>query len=763
MYDVVKRFYTTETPLSDIIKEFGNLDDPFEAALVTIIHNLDYLMVLDEKSHESIDAAVKKGHHDKDLFLLLISYLMILYSREFILENESDFILAKHNSIYRISCSLDLNRYRTETQAYYYQSCSIFYYLKNNFNKGDELHFLAISKMPKDSPRYKDFIGKSAQLLGRVGRLSLIPNLEQEIANKRFNHLFLTKKALLMNALFTVNLELVEKYLEFMVTNFHERMQWQNRGGKTKCAIAVLIGNFEDVPIDFPEMNICISYYRALKNGQIEVAKKQFSLLQNSYLHYTSDYVFYFAQFHHSFVTGWYENIENVIKNREEKSYHYMLDFFIARYFLIKKRKDLARYYYAQLLNNCEKFKAIGRLQFEMQFAFELSMSSFFEFTYPRQIINSVELRKSLDIAMVAPTTELFGTNRIIGNSKAINEIKKKAKLYADIQRPILLIGETGAGKEIVARAIHEESTYKDKPFLAINCGALTDTLLQSELFGYEAGAFTGAVNSHKGIFEAAEDGVVFLDEFGEMSPKLQVSMLRILENNELLRVGGTKVKKIKCRIIAATNANIEELLQQKRFREDLYHRLKQFTITIIPLRERQEDIPELINYFLNQQDKKQTQVLSKELMFKFQEYLWPGNIRELKNEIDRIKILCGNKSIVEIEDIDIEWIIKKNTTPEKNKSLETTLAGNSYEQMHQIILETKLSSSVKRHKQIILLFKQHKKLNRVQIAQALKVSLLTITRDLKRMVADGLVEKQMPTLSSRSHYFEIIEPLKKF
>jgi transcriptional regulator with PAS, ATPase and Fis domain len=433
-----------------------------------------------------------------------------------------------------------------------------------------------------------------------------------------------------------------------------------------------------------------------------------------------------------------------------------MLDFFVARYFLLKNKKDLARFYFAQLLKNCEKFNAIGRLKFEMQFAIELSFSSFLDFTYPRQIINATELRKSLENAMIPSKIDLYGLNRIIGNSKAIKEVKKKIKLFSDIQRPILLIGETGAGKEILAQAIHEESIYKNKPFLAINCGALTDTLLQSELFGYEAGAFTGAIGTHKGIFEAAEDGVVFLDEFGEMSSKLQVSLLRILENNEVLRVGGTKVKEIKCRIIAATNANIEDLIQKKLFREDLYYRLKQFSIIIPPLRDRIEDIPELINYFLNLTNKGQAQIFSDEVMLKFQEYHWPGNIRELKNEIDRIKILCGNKPIIELNDLDIEWIEKKITLPEIKISSLTSTENNKYEQMHQRIMKVKLSSNEKRQQQITLLFQQYKQLNRIQIAEALEVSLLTITRDLKRLCADGIIVKRMPTLSPKTHFFEI-------
>ena len=758
MYEVVRRFYDSDTPLSELITEIGNLEDPFEKTLLDILRHLDENIYPDEKTHKQIDEAVKNGHPDQDLFVLFISYLLTVYSRDLMATNSHDFILEKGNSVYRISCSLDLKNYRVESQAYYYQSSGYFFYTKNNFAKGDELNLLALQKMPKKSPRYRDFLSRTAQIFGNLGRLSLIPPFDDELLDSSLDKNFFIIRSLFMNSIFICNAELASKYLELLSKNYKNAMAWLNREGKSQSALAIVKGNLEEPPFDYPEMNICLAYYRSLKNKDFEEAKKLFGNIRESYLYFNCYYLFYFAEYHHSFVTGWFENIEHTLQNKEENSYHYMLDFFIARYFLYKKNKELARFYYAQLLKSCVKHNAIARLKYEMQFAVELSLSSFFDFTFPRQIFNFDKLRKSLEIAITPTAIDLFGINRIIGNSKAINEVKKKAKLYADIQRPILIIGETGAGKEIVASAIHEESSHKNKPFLAINCGALTDTLLQSELFGYEAGAFTGAVNSHKGIFEAAEDGVVFLDEFGDMSPKLQVSMLRILENNELLKVGGTKVKKIKCRIIAATNANIEELIHQKKFREDLYHRLKQFTITILPLRERKEDIPELINYFLNLQNRGQVQVFSKELMSKFQEYHWPGNIRELKNEIDRIKILCGYKPIIEIDDIDIEWIIKKNASTEKSKPEAIVTASNRYEQMHQRLLETKLSSSDKRSKQIMLLFKQHKKLNRVQIAEMLEVSLLTITNDLKRLVAEGLIEKHMPTLSRRSHYFEIKE-----
>ena len=752
MYKVVNKFYSTNIPIDKLIKEYGNSKEPVEEALLLVLFYIDTNISPDEDTYNKIDDAVKNGHPDQEMFLIFIIYLLNMYNRDLKNENKRGFIYDKSNSVYRISCGMGIKSYRPETQAYYYQSSSNHFYVRGNFIKGDELALLSISLMPKECTRYLDFIGKLGQIIGYDGRLLLIPNLEQELFRGPQKDYYFCCFSLFFNSLFTVNMDSITKYYTELITNFKEIIL--SRTERINCVIEVLKGNLEETQIDYPAMNICLAYYKSLKDKDFDSAKRLYYNISTSSLHYTCYHIFYFAEYHHSFVTGWFENIETVIKNKEENSYHYMLDFFVARYFLLKNKKDLARFYFAQLLKNCERYNAIGRLKFEMQFAIELSLSSFLDFTYQQQGINSADLKKSLEIAMISSPIDLFGLNRIIGKSKAINEVKKKIKLFSDTQRPILLIGETGAGKEILAQAIHEESKYKNKPFLAINCGALTDTLLQSELFGYESGAFTGAIGTHKGIFEAAENGVVFLDEFGEMSPKLQVSLLRILENNEVLRVGGTKVKEIKCRIIAATNANIEDLIQKKLFREDLYYRLKQFSVIIPPLRDRIEDIPELINYFLNLTNKDQAQIFSNEVMLKFQEYHWPGNIRELKNEIDRIKILCGNKPVIELNDLDIEWIEKKNTLNKKSSPSNSRQTIN--EQMHQRIMAVKLSSTDKRNQQIILLFQQYKQLNRIQIANALEVSLLTITRDLKRLCEEGVIVKRMPTLSPKSHFFEI-------
>lgn len=758
MYVVVQKFYQTKKSITEILKEYGNQKDPVEIALLLVIQHMDEMKIPDESTYQKIDEAVKCGHSDEEMFLLFIVYLLMMYSRDLMAANKRDFIIEKSDSVYRISCAINLKAYREDTQAYYYQTCSQYYYVRNNFAKGDELNLLSISLMPKTSTRYLDFIGKVAQILGNIGRLSIVPNLEQELFSEPQNQYFYAIRSLFMNALFTVNHDSINKYLSYLKTNFNENYYF--RKDKTDLSVSIINGNLDKTNSNFPEMSICISYYRALKDKDYETAKKIFGSIRESYFYFTCNYLFYFAELHHSFVTSWFEKIEQIIKNKDEKSYHYLMDFFIARYFLVKNQKELARFYFAQLIKNCEKFKAIGRLKYEMQFAIELTANSFFEFIYPRQIINANELRKSLEIAMAPSKVDLVGMSRIIGSSKSINEIKKKIKLFADIQKPILIIGETGAGKEILAQAIHEESIRKNKPFLAINCGALTDTLLQSELFGYETGSFTGAVGAHKGIFEAAEDGVVFLDEFGEMSPKLQVSLLRILENNELLRVGGTKAKAIKCRIIAATNANIEELIQKKLFREDLYYRLKQFSLVIPPLRERKEDIPELIDYFLNYSDKNQSQAFSNEVMNKFQEYHWPGNIRELKNEIDRIKILCGNKPVIELNDLDIAWLHTGKAPRESSYANISPQLVNTNEQVPLKLAEKRISSGERRKQQILQLFQQSKQLTRIQIAETLGVSLLTITRDLKVLCANGIIIKRMPTLSPQSHYFEVNDDL---
>lgn len=253
---------------------------------------------------------------------------------------------------------------------------------------------------------------------------------------------------------------------------------------------------------------------------------------------------------------------------------------------------------------------------------------------------------------------EMFGLERIIGRSPKLVEVFKLVnKVAKSAATTVLIQGESGTGKDLVAKSIHYMSNRADKPFMNITCSALPETLLESELMGYERGAFTDAKKLKKGLFEQADGGTVFLDEIGEIGLSLQVKLLRLIEEKTFKRVGGTKDIKVNVRIIAATNQNLREKLEKNLFREDLYYRLKVIPIDMPPLRERREDIPLLINYFIdtfNREYRKNIQGVSPEALKLLVNYNWPGNVRELKNVIERAVIL-ENKKFITPEDLPRE------------------------------------------------------------------------------------------------------------
>jgi DNA-binding NtrC family response regulator len=231
----------------------------------------------------------------------------------------------------------------------------------------------------------------------------------------------------------------------------------------------------------------------------------------------------------------------------------------------------------------------------------------------------------------------------VIGKSARMNDVVDAAKKAASSKSTVLLLGESGTGKELLARAIHNWSERKGKPFVAINCVGLSRELLESELFGHEKGAFTGAHQLKKGKVELADGGTVFLDEVGDISSEVQTKLLRFLQEREFERVGGTKPIRVDVRIIAATNRDLEGDVKAGRFREDLYYRLNVVPVALPPLRERKEDIPELANFFLqrfSKETKKNLSEITQEALEKLRAYNWPGNVRELANVIERAVVL---------------------------------------------------------------------------------------------------------------------------
>ncbi|MCF8130208.1 MAG: sigma-54 dependent transcriptional regulator [Deltaproteobacteria bacterium] len=235
-----------------------------------------------------------------------------------------------------------------------------------------------------------------------------------------------------------------------------------------------------------------------------------------------------------------------------------------------------------------------------------------------------------------------------------MQQIFRLVKRVAQSDSTVIINGESGSGKGLIARAIHRNSQRKDKPFITINCGAIPENLLESELFGHVKGAFTGATTSKTGKFELAKGGTVFLDEIGDMSPSLQVKILRVLEEKEFEQVGGVKTMSAEVRILAATHRDLETLVSEKTFREDLYYRLNVIPVKVPSLRERKSDIPLLVSHFLaefNEKNAGAVQEISTEAMHTLKQHSWPGNVRELKNMVERFVVLKG-EGVIDPQDL---------------------------------------------------------------------------------------------------------------
>ena len=242
-----------------------------------------------------------------------------------------------------------------------------------------------------------------------------------------------------------------------------------------------------------------------------------------------------------------------------------------------------------------------------------------------------------------------YGFPNIVGESRVMQEILALVKRVAQSRATVLITGESGTGKELIARAIHQCSTRAAKSFISVNCAALTETLLESELFGHERGAFTHAVAMRKGRFELADGGTLFMDEVAEMSQALQVKLLRVLQEMEFERVGGSRTIKVDVRVVAASNRDLKEEVETGRFREDLFYRLNVVHLHLPPLRQRQEDIPLLASHFLNKyvaENLRDKTRITPEALKVLVQYAWPGNVRELENVMERAVILCSNNVI---------------------------------------------------------------------------------------------------------------------
>jgi two-component system response regulator AtoC len=344
-------------------------------------------------------------------------------------------------------------------------------------------------------------------------------------------------------------------------------------------------------------------------------------------------------------------------------------------------------------------------------------------------IENVVEKQKlKEEVKTLKRQLDSYDAGDILSTNPRVLKIKEIAKHVADTDVPVLMTGESGVGKEVLARYIHSHSSRHDKPFVKVNCAALPNELLESELFGYERGAFTGALNDKPGKFELADKGTLLLDEIGEMTPHLQAKLLHVLQDSEYTRLGAKRTIRVDARVLASTNINLEENVASGKFREDLYFRLNVIRIEIPPLRERREDIPVLCNYFLcryRDRYKSSVEEITPSLMDSFLRYDWPGNVRQLENAVKRYLILPDmNVNLSELKD----QTSSSATAPVAAKPKEDNMS----------LKDVGSRAAEQAEKELVLRVLEETSWNRKQAARRLNICYKALLNKLKRWQIDN-------------------------
>jgi DNA-binding NtrC family response regulator len=712
---------------------------------------------LNQKLLLSIDDALIKGHADANLYLIFVSS-SILYT---CLYNQ----IEKANSISSIGLSLASDEIHPMVKAFFTQSRAKLLRIEGKIVESVNLMNEFLSLIDATCPRYNTYINNYIGMLASQGQLKEFGVYQFDNLNESLKsiHLLGRIESKIFNCVITgeiqEGLQLFEEYKLKPTEGVPYRLEVYQTLTK------IISGDFKPHNYEDEIFKILAQTLDCLSSGKIEEALKNHQVFLGSdwpqtYMKHFIDYL----PLHFEICLG-KRGMANYLFQEKIKSgnVHYMDDLFMGRILLLENDLEGAEIAFSRLTENIKRFGAFKRLEFELQFAKEMKLPQILHLIggWKKTIYSSTTKVKTE--SMLNLSSNVKGIGLLIGESVAVSRLKELVKKYANIKAPILVTGETGTGKELVSRAIHDEGPNSSEPFLAINCGALTDTLLQSELFGYEAGAFTGAQKQRKGIFEAAGKGTVFLDEFGDISPKLQVSLLRVLESGEIRLIGGAKTSQIECKIVIATNVDLNRVVVTKEFREDLFYRLARFEIKLPALRERLEDLPDLIHYFLrmNSKESGQPKSLSKELISSLMTYRWPGNIRELKNEIERACILNPTNDIIGVKDFDFTHLQAPLNQTSLNESIKANLDSVEYKSSlsEDPILKViqKGFPVEKRLTHLKELFIKYKKLTRSQIMEITKIGPSTATKDLSVLLEEGFIVRKSPTKSPRTDYFEII------
>ena len=590
---IIKEYLSTGEDRDSIIEKYANKNQYLESVLLKLTFEMKLKKGISNDLSKSIDKAIISGHPDPNLFYFFISTVASYYSRNNQLE--------KAKSICLIISSIKSDEIHPILKANFLQRISAIKFREGHYNESLQVMRESLLLFDKSHPRYYIYSYNSSMFIASLGQLKELGTYHlDEIKYPSDNHkIIMSYQLKILNCIFTCNCLEGINFINESNKNIETTIENDQYISEM---FKLLLGDFEDSNFVEPTIQQLAKIYKSISEYEIENANVLF--------------FFFLPDTQPKFFVNQFSNylplqFELCLKNTglakllfQEKvkkgEVSYLDDLYVGRIQLLENNLTGADETFARLSENIRRFDARNRLAFELQFAKEMKLPQVL------RLLNGWKSDKkdiSINLKTELPPKQIKiekGVNLLIGKSSAISEVKELVKKYAHLKAPVLVTGETGTGKELVSRAIHDEGSYSKEPFLAINCGALTDTLLQSELFGYEAGSFTGALKERIGIFEAAGKGTVFLDEFGDISPKLQVSLLRVLESNEIRLIGGTSTRQIKCKIVIATNVDLKQTVIEKKFREDLFFRLAKFEIKIPALRERLEDIDELIEYFFN-------------------------------------------------------------------------------------------------------------------------------------------------------------------
>jgi DNA-binding NtrC family response regulator len=450
---------------------------------------------------------------------------------------------------------------------------------------------------------------------------------------------------------------------------------------------------------------------------------------------------------------------------------HYLDCFFAARCDLLAGQRREAIAHFREALAAIEQHDARGRMDFELRLATELPKAEVIELTREAAARPAGVPAPPVHAPVpILPPRSTPAETAIIGHSAAILGLHETIRQIAALDTPVLITGETGTGKELVAAALHRQGTRAGKPFVAINCSAISETLLESELFGHERGSFTGADRTTHGLFEDAGEGTLLLDEIGDVSPRLQAVLLRVLESGEIRAIGSTRSRQIHCRILAATNADLERRVAEGSFRQDMLYRLQRLTIHIPPLRERREDILPLTRHFLDEGRAAGTHAtVSPAFSATMRTYDWPGNVRELRNVIERMRLTHSDKLYYDAADLDIRrppgQMQPGAGTPRAVPAADmpTTPPAPPIHQPAASHPPSEVSaflrsghSPLRRLERLEELFTEHRRLTRAEVVHLLGISPNTATKYLQSLCEEGYIRCVEPSASSRSRYFEI-------